>query len=96
MPAIVDASIQGKLVHPIIPNVATQNEAPESKGKQAAGISKVTYENSRKIEASKGHPQPSLTGTSLKETMGMVQGKAQKVIAGLKEQGKGLYVSSIG
>ncbi len=95
MPTIVDASIRGKLTFPIVPNVVSSNEGHHP-GKQAAGMSRVTFQNAQRIEAGKGNPHPDPTNSNLKETMGIVRLKGGSVTQGLTEQSKGLYVSTTG
>ncbi len=55
MPVIVDASIQGKLEHPIMPNVLTDNDKMDL-GRTAAGITKIPIENTTRINQAKGIP----------------------------------------
>lgn len=95
MPTIVDATIQGKLIHPIIPNVTSSNEG-HNRNKQAAGVTKVTFENSQRLEAGKGRPHADPTSTTLKETLGLVHQQGRKVTKGIREQSKGMYVSTTG
>ncbi|MBI5637410.1 MAG: hypothetical protein HZA03_05510 [Nitrospinae bacterium] len=95
MPTIVDATIQGKLIHPIIPNVTSSNEG-HNRGKQAAGVTKVTFENSQRLEAGKGRPHADPTSTTVKETVGLVRQQGGKVVQGIREQSKGMYVSTTG
>lgn len=95
MPTIVDASIQGKLTHPIIPNVVSSNEGHHPE-KQAAGVTRVTYENSQRLEAGKGRPHADPAGSDLKKTMDMVHTASRRAIQGVKEQSKGMYISTTG
>lgn len=95
MPTIVDASIKGKVNLPIIPNVVSSNEGHHPE-KQAAGITKVTYENSQRLEAGKGRPHADPTNANLRSTIDLVQNASRKAVQGAKEQAKGMYFSTTG
>lgn len=55
MPIIIDVTIQGKLKHPIMSNVTSDNDKMDF-GKGSAGMINIADKNVAKINQSKGIP----------------------------------------
>lgn len=94
MPVIVDATIQGKLNHPIMSNVLTNSDRMDL-AKQTAGNTEVTQKNADKISREKGvYPIPAqLTGAADGANLGRQM--AKQVTVPLSEQFKGQNVNVV-
>lgn len=93
MAVIVDASIRGKVTFPTFPNVATDNQKVNL-NRRTAGIIRTTGKNRDKIAAENGKIQKIVASTTAKEASQVVRKSSTHAIVGLKETGKGIYVSN--
>ncbi len=93
MPVIVDASIKGKVKFPTFPDVVTQNQKVNL-AKRAAGLMRVTTENTNKLAAATGKIQNIVSSSSARDASKVVRKSSTPAIVDLKETGKGIYISS--
>lgn len=93
MAVIVDASIKGKVKFPTFPNVVNQNQKVNL-NRRTAGLLRTTSENSDKIAAESGKIQKIVSSTTAKEASKIVRKTSAPAITGLKETGKGIYISN--
>lgn len=96
MPVIVDASTQGKVKFPAMPNVVSRNDSTAHM-QTPSGVSKMTAQNVDKMQTSKGKPNHLGAATSgLRSQIAAQQSASSRAIKGLSESTKGVYVSTIG
>ncbi len=94
MPTIVDATIQGKLQHPIMPNVLTANDRMDL-SRTASGITEVAAKNVAKINQSKGIPAIPAQVKTTSEGARQSQAIADENTSSIGEQFKGRNFNAV-
>jgi len=85
--------IKGKVKFPTFPDVTTQDQKVRY-NRKTAGLLRTTAENSDKLAAETGKIQRIVSSTSAKEASQVVRKSSTQAITGLKETGKGIYISN--
>lgn len=93
MPVIVDASIQGKLKHPIMANVLSDNQKADY-GRPASGTTEATQKNVNRLSREKGiFPIPQQGSTALEGTQVALE-MGQDITVSVQQQFKGRNINA--
>jgi len=93
MPVIVDASIQGKLDKPIMPNVTSGNDKPDY-NRGTSGITETTSNNTQKISREKGAPIVQTKATGSTEGMKLANEIGAEATVSVAESSKGQNINA--
>ncbi len=93
MPIIVDASIQGKLDKPIMPNVTSANDKPDF-NRGTSGITETTSNNTQKLSREKGIPVVQTKSIGATEGVKMANESGADATVSVMESSKGLNINA--
>jgi len=93
MAVIVDATIQGKLDKPIMPNVASSNDRTDfTRG--TSGVTKTTTKNVLKLSAERGVPIVSAEAVGTLSGMKQAQQIGKEITVSISEGSKGTNIDA--